>query len=142
LNGTGFAIGWRADVSHGSIRKEVKIMAGAQRIKNRSRPGRIHTIDKIETRGEVKEVKAPPKQRSAEQPEPISKQREWKLLYSPYPFGAADDGSAPVKGPRRGSGAEEESSTEQKGLCRNCKKEKTCKLPRPEGGVWRCEDYE
>jgi hypothetical protein len=117
-------------------------MAGAQRIKNRGTPGTTHTIDKIETRGEVKEVKAPPKQRSAEQPEPISKQREWKLLYKPYPFESSGDGSSPVKGPKRKPGAEEESSTEQKGLCRNCKKETTCKLPKPEGGVWRCEDYE
>ena len=117
-------------------------MARAQRIKNRSRPGTIDAIDKIDTRKKVKETKAPPKHKAAEQAEPISKQREWKLLYSPYPFGAADDGNSPVKGPKRRSGAEEEKSAEQKGLCRNCKKEKTCKLPKPEGGVWRCEDYE
>lgn len=117
-------------------------MARAQRIKNPSRPSTTHTIDKIETRGEVKEVKAPPKHRAAEQGKPISKQREWKLLYAPYPFGTTDDGSSPVKGSRRRSGAEEENSAEHKGLCRNCKKQKTCKLPKPEGGVWRCEDYE
>ncbi|NIM97876.1 MAG: hypothetical protein GTO24_07285 [candidate division Zixibacteria bacterium] len=29
-----------------------------------------------------------------------------------------------------------------KGLCKNCKKQKTCELPKPEGGVWRCQDYE
>ena len=117
-------------------------MARAQRIKNRSRPGTTHRIDKIETRGEVKEVKASPEQRTAEQAEPISKQREWKLLYSPHPFGTSGDGSSPVKRSGKRPGAEEENSTPQKGLCRNCKKEKTCKLPRPEGGVWRCEDYE
>jgi hypothetical protein len=117
-------------------------MARAQRTKNRSRPSTTDTIDKIETGGEVRHTKAPPEQRTAEQVKPVSKQREWKLLYSPYPFGTTDDGSAPVKGSKRRSGAEEESTTEQKGLCRNCKKQKTCKLPRPEGGVWRCEDYE
>jgi hypothetical protein len=129
-------------VDQGSIRKEVTVMARAQRIKNRSRPGTTNAIDKIEARGEVKEVKAPLEQRAAEQAEPISKQREWKLLYSPYPFGTSGDGSSPVKRSRKKPGAEEENSAEQKGLCRNCKKEKTCKLPRPEGGVWRCEDYE
>ena len=117
-------------------------MARAERIKNRSRPGARHTLDKTEIGGELKEVKAPREQRAAEQVKPVSKQREWKLLYSPYPFGTSGDGSSPVKGPGKRPGAEEEKSTEQKGLCRNCKKEKTCKLPKPEGGVWRCEEYE
>ena len=117
-------------------------MARAQRIKNRSRPSTTNAIDKIEAKGEVKHTESPPKQVAAEQAEPISKQREWKLLYSPLPLGASGDGSSPVKGPRKKPGAEEGNSAEQKGLCRNCKKEKTCKLPRPEGGVWRCEDYE
>jgi hypothetical protein len=117
-------------------------MARAQRIKNRSRPDTTHAIDKIETTRKLKEAKAPPRQRAAEQPEPISKQREWKLLYSPYPFETSGDGNAPTKGPKRRSDPEQEKSTEQKGLCRNCKKQKTCGLPRPEGGVWRCEDYE
>ena len=35
-----------------------------------------------------------------------------------------------------------EDSEKYKGLCKNCKKRKTCKLPKPEGGVWRCEEYE
>ena len=28
------------------------------------------------------------------------------------------------------------------GLCRNCSKLKTCTFPKPEGGVWHCEEYE
>ena len=32
-------------------------------------------------------------------------------------------------------------STEFKGLCVNCEDRDTCKLPRPEGGVWHCEEY-
>ncbi len=28
------------------------------------------------------------------------------------------------------------------GLCSNCDLRMTCKLPRPEGGVWHCEEYE
>jgi hypothetical protein len=33
-------------------------------------------------------------------------------------------------------------STEFKGLCVNCAHRDDCKLPRPEGGVWHCEEYE
>lgn len=28
-----------------------------------------------------------------------------------------------------------------KGLCSNCENRKTCIYPKPEGGVWRCEEY-
>lgn len=28
------------------------------------------------------------------------------------------------------------------GLCSNCKNRDTCTYPRPNGGVWHCEDYE
>ncbi len=28
-----------------------------------------------------------------------------------------------------------------KGLCRNCCKRETCTFPKPEGGVWRCDEY-
>lgn len=28
------------------------------------------------------------------------------------------------------------------GLCANCKHLETCTFPRPEGGVWRCDEYE
>ena len=31
---------------------------------------------------------------------------------------------------------------ENKGLCVNCAHRDTCKLPRPKGGVWHCEEYE
>ena len=27
------------------------------------------------------------------------------------------------------------------GLCVNCENAKTCVLPKPEGGVWHCEEY-
>ncbi|MCF7919234.1 MAG: hypothetical protein K9N06_04920 [Candidatus Cloacimonetes bacterium] len=29
-----------------------------------------------------------------------------------------------------------------KGLCTNCENRFICKLPRPETGVWYCEEYE
>jgi hypothetical protein len=28
-----------------------------------------------------------------------------------------------------------------KGLCMNCDNRFECRLPRPEGGVWHCEEY-
>jgi hypothetical protein len=28
------------------------------------------------------------------------------------------------------------------GLCMNCLHRDTCTFPRPEGGVWRCNEYE
>lgn len=32
--------------------------------------------------------------------------------------------------------------TRFKGLCVNCNKRETCTFPKPEAGVWHCEDYE
>jgi hypothetical protein len=29
-----------------------------------------------------------------------------------------------------------------KGLCVNCRHRNTCAFPKPEGGVWHCEEYE
>ena len=29
-----------------------------------------------------------------------------------------------------------------KGLCRTCSKRDTCTYPKPEGGVWHCDEYE
>jgi hypothetical protein len=33
------------------------------------------------------------------------------------------------------------SSSSAKGLCTLCENLRTCTYPRPEGGVWHCEDY-
>jgi len=37
--------------------------------------------------------------------------------------------------------AEAETTGSLKGLCMNCAHRKTCRLPKPEGGVWHCEEY-
>jgi hypothetical protein len=29
-----------------------------------------------------------------------------------------------------------------KGLCSDCENRRTCKFPKPEGGVWHCEEYQ
>lgn len=31
---------------------------------------------------------------------------------------------------------------EYKGLCVNCENRSTCALPKPEGGIWHCEEYQ
>ncbi len=31
---------------------------------------------------------------------------------------------------------------EYRGLCKNCEKRETCLYPKPEAGVWHCEEYE
>ena len=52
----------------------------------------------------------------------------------------SDDGDQPSSGstnpnrPRRSKG-------EHKGLCVNCANRETCLYPKPEGGVWHCEEY-
>jgi hypothetical protein len=33
-------------------------------------------------------------------------------------------------------------STAYKGLCRSCQNRDTCTFPKPEGGVWHCEEYQ
>jgi len=54
---------------------------------------------------------------------PVSKSREWKLLYYEPGRPGLEEGS------------------EYRGLCGHCALRETCALPRPEGGVWRCENY-
>ncbi len=47
----------------------------------------------------------------------------------------------PIDSPFK-SDAAYESSGEYKGLCVNCEKRETCTYPKPEGGVWHCDEYE
>ena len=35
----------------------------------------------------------------------------------------------------------EKDVNELKGLCVNCEERHTCKFPKPEGGIWHCEEY-
>jgi hypothetical protein len=37
--------------------------------------------------------------------------------------------------------AKEKDSTKFIGLCSNCDNRRTCSFPKPEGGVWHCEEY-
>ena len=38
--------------------------------------------------------------------------------------------------------AEEDDSSKFTGLCINCDNRKTCAFPKPEGGIWHCEEYQ
>jgi hypothetical protein len=42
--------------------------------------------------------------------------------------------------PARGGAVPE--AVEYRGLCRNCDNRATCTYPRPEWGVWQCEEYQ
>ncbi|MBW2263225.1 MAG: hypothetical protein JRG91_14745 [Deltaproteobacteria bacterium] len=54
--------------------------------------------------------------------------------------GAPDRATA---GPSTGATPMSAAAAQQKhlGLCVNCEDRETCTFPRPEGGVWRCNEY-
>ena len=76
------------------------------------------------------------KAKAAKTPQPlttVSKQREWKLLYKSQPFSENLETHA---------GMSAEAVQTIRGLCQTCTKVMTCQIPKPESGIWRCEDYE
>jgi glutamate dehydrogenase (NAD(P)+) len=68
----------------------------------------------------------------------IPKARHWKLLYQRHPL---DDTMKSGQAETRPGIMASMGLETARGLCLTCEKEKTCQLPRPEGGVWRCEAY-
>lgn len=52
-----------------------------------------------------------------------------------------DQTGKPVHSPQPNA-KDEDSSDNFKGLCINCEHREDCRLPRPDGGVWHCEEYE
>jgi hypothetical protein len=50
---------------------------------------------------------------------------------------------APVEpaGPKAVSEAAQKELRKYKGLCVNCENRETCTFPKPEGGVWHCDEY-
>ena len=110
------------------------------------------TGKKVSTTRSPRKMKRPKEEKATVSPEkvqekapgikevkPIQKRNEWKLLYaSDPPKDTHMSGSVTLS-----SYAKVE--TEEKtylGLCVNCEKKETCTLARPEGGVWRCDEYE
>ena len=117
-------------------------MAPTRRVKDGRKPSATDREQKVKIKRKKKVAVAPPSQPAAEPVKPISKHKEWKLLYAPYPFRSEEKKPSGMKGSGVRSNSEAEDSGEYKGLCKNCRKQKSCRLPKPEGGVWRCEDYE
>ncbi|KPL18822.1 MAG: hypothetical protein AMJ92_06255 [candidate division Zixibacteria bacterium SM23_81] len=46
-----------------------------------------------------------------------------------------------TKKPQVASAPEKSETSKLKGLCVNCDNRETCTFPKPEGGVWHCEEY-
>lgn len=44
-------------------------------------------------------------------------------------------------GPSPESDSDGDDFARYKGLCGNCEERKSCTFPKPEGGVWHCEEY-
>lgn len=117
-------------------------MPSNQRIKNSQKLRPVGAVNKMGTKGQVKVPRGTHPPEASEEVRSISKPREWKLLYAPCPFNNVGNRGARIKDSTTRASPGEKDPGQYKGLCKNCKKEKTCKLPKPEGGVWRCEDYE
>ena len=60
--------------------------------------------------------------------------------YEP-PRRAAGGRAAATAGPHFGSDTREGYSSGYKGLCSDCEDRASCIFPKPEGGVWHCEEY-
>lgn len=97
---------------------------------------------KIKTTKKARLAGAQQKTKTTAEVNPILKSKEWKLLYMPYPFRTTNNSNSPMSNMQISSHAKRRNSGQYKGLCGNCKKRKNCSLPKPEGGVWRCEEYE
>jgi acetyl-CoA carboxylase beta subunit len=61
--------------------------------------------------------------------------------YEPRSVNTKVKNISPQAGSKVRSSAEEKDSGEYKGLCCICEDRKTCTFPRPEGGIWHCEEY-
>jgi len=118
-------------------------MATINEMKKRRKTGATGRAQKVKTKKRDSVIMgADQVSKTTEEVTPISKYKEWKLLYVPYPFKTTGNNISPVSNPRVSSKAEEEELSKYKGLCKNCKKKETCILPKPEAGIWHCEEYE
>ena len=117
-------------------------MATIQEIKKKKKASATGKTQKLKTRKETIVASAKQETKTIEEVVPISKYKEWKLLYAPYPFSTNSNNPSPITSSQSRSNVEERESSITKDLCKNCKKNETCQLPKPEGGIWHCEDYE
>ncbi len=58
-----------------------------------------------------------------------------------HPFRARDNGKDRFHTDRTSRVRQRKDGEEFKGLCVNCANRHTCLCPKPEGGVWHCEEY-
>jgi hypothetical protein len=49
--------------------------------------------------------------------------------------------ACPTDTPALAGAGDEDDFARYKGLCGNCEQRKSCTFPKPEGGVWHCEEY-
>lgn len=117
-------------------------MAITQEVKKKKEIEIAGTSPKPKTKKEKKLATQKQTAETTEDLNPISRLTEWKLLYRPYPFRSTSNSSSPKSNAKISSRVRSKNSDQYKGLCRNCKKRKGCTLPKPEGGVWHCEEYE
>ncbi|GAG40851.1 unnamed protein product, partial [marine sediment metagenome] len=62
--------------------------------------------------------------------------------YVPPTVRIGDRVTTPTAEPSMAVSAAEEDASKYAGLCMNCDRRRTCRHPKPAGGVWHCEDYE
>lgn len=58
-----------------------------------------------------------------------------------HPSGSRKDDRDPSPSERPGTERGARDAGDCKGLCVNCANRQTCLFPKPEGGVWHCEEY-
>jgi hypothetical protein len=71
---------------------------------------------------------------------PILNCEEFELCFMPPPE-TTGIASAPADCLDSGFPAQEEHSSSYPGLCANCENRETCIYPKPEGGIWHCDEY-
>lgn len=122
--------------------KEIRIMAITQEIKKKKKKN--VTVRTSEIKVKKEKILTGPEESvgTSQELNPISKYKEWKLLYVPVPFRNTGNNVSPAVGSGFKSRGSKKDTGKYKGLCKNCRKRKTCTLPKPDGGLWRCEEYE
>ncbi len=117
-------------------------MAQTQQVRTGRKVGATNARAKVVKQAPEVSPAKPKGPKPAEEIRPISKSERWKLLYAAGQPKNPGHRTVRHKGSPAGSRSEEEDLGRLRGLCKNCRRRESCELPRPEGGVWRCEHYE
>jgi len=76
-----------------------------------------------------------------DQSRPVMQCEEFEGI-TPDPAKCAEKTRSLSEDSRANSSTVEDHSDTHIGLCSNCEKRETCTFPKPESGVWHCEEYE